>query len=154
MLRYNENWDWFKEKHEVEEGYFGHAFMDQASRWGGAAASARPALAAGTACSHCQAGCLAGPAAGWLWVWHATPHPPPAVPPLPAPQTVISEAVASQRLGHPSIHFTLRPSKYLKPPDGLPQLIDTLRYQDPGVHLQYPPEWHALAGGAEANVMG
>lgn len=69
---------------------------------------------------------------------------------------VISDAVASMRLRHPTIVFTLRPSPYLDVPEGQQKLMDRgLHYNSPGVKVQYPPELHTLTGGAsEATLWG
>lgn len=67
----------------------------------------------------------------------------------------MTDAVAHQFFGHPTAVFTIPDSiAYQVPWRGKPKLMDAVDYRDPGVTLDWPPEWHALAGGPTGKEMG
>lgn len=65
-------------------------------------------------------------------------------------QPQLSDAIASNFLGHPSCMFTIPASNRIEQS----KLVDSLAYRDPGVKLAFPPEWHGIAGGAEGQAWG
>ena len=64
-------------------------------------------------------------------------------------QSVISDAVASQRLRHPVFMFSLKDTPHYSQNNPM----GSLEYQNPRVLLKYPPEWKDLAG-TNAHLMG
>ena len=50
--------------------------------------------------------------------------------------------------------FTIPDAEVYQPKDGKPKLMDTINYKAPGLTLEWPPEWQALAGGPSSHHEG
>lgn len=65
-------------------------------------------------------------------------------------QFVLTDIIAGQRVGHPSIAFTIPMAEKLD----RPAVEAHMDYGSARVALQYPPEWRDVTGTTEESALG